>query len=573
MAPPVSKWWQEPNEVDLDYGFDSDEPDTRYNEPDRNTSHENRSKSRDIQNTYDKGVIASMSSWLHRQAGTPHGQLATAAVVSGAAVASAILGYQSYKRKEAVHDLKASIPSIDDLHAAEMLTDFGAASNGIQLSKEDQRSAALARRAQQGDYDDDLILEQLARNRVFLGDEGLAKLRSSFIVVVGCGGVGSHAAASLARSGVSKIRLIDFDQVTLSSLNRHAVATLADVGTPKVQCIRRRLEQIAPWVMFDCRNELYGKAASDELLGPWSLTHDGEGRRPDFVLDCIDNITSKVELLHYCHTNSLPVISSMGAGCKSDPTRVVVGDISLSTDDPLSRATRRRLKLLGVSSGVAAVFSTEKPGPGKATLLPLPEDEFIKGQVGELGVLPDFRARILPVLGTMPAVFGYTVANHVICTIAGYPLDYNMGAKGREKLYDTILNALLNLHERMIKQTTGQDTVGLRAPLSKDDIAFVVEEVYRGKSAISGLSNRLALVPWQTPAHGWKMDLSLEKEGQKTVPMNINELVCMTKEEALRHENEVLKGGKKVEDVYDETVLQRVNRRRREAEEYDQYRG
>jgi tRNA A37 threonylcarbamoyladenosine dehydratase len=573
MAPPASKWWQEPSDADLDYGFDSDELDTRYNEPDLNTSDDNTSKPRDTQTTDDKGLIASMSSWLQRQAGSSHGQLATAAVVSGAAVAGAIFGYQSYKRKEAVHDLKASIPSIDDLHTAETLTDFGAASNGVRLSKEDERSAALARRAQQGDYDDDLILEQLARNRVFLGDEGLAKLRSSFVVVVGCGGVGSHAAASLARSGVSKIRLIDFDQVTLSSLNRHALATLADVGTPKVHCIRRRLEQIAPWVTFDCRNELYGKAASDDLLGPWSLTHDGEGRRPDFVLDCIDNITSKVELLHYCHSNSLPVISSMGAGCKSDPTRVVVGDISLSTDDPLSRSTRRRLKLLGVSSGVAAVFSTEKPGPGKATLLPLPEEEFTKGQVGELGVLPDFRARILPVLGTMPAVFGYTVANHVICTITGYPLDYNMGAKGREKLYDTILAALLSLHERMIRQVTGQDTVGLRAPLSKDDIAFVVEEVYRGKSAISGLSNRLALVPWQTPAHGWNMDLSLEKEGQKTIPMDINQMVCMTKEEALRHENEVLKGGKKVEEVYDGTVLQRVNLRRREAEEYDQYRG
>ena len=419
----------------------------------------------------------------------------------------------------------------------------------------------------------DLILEQLARNRVFLGDDGLAKLRSSFVVVVGCGGVGSHAAASLARSGVSKIRLIDFDQVTLSSLNRHALATLADVGTPKVHCIRRRLEQIAPWVTFDCRNELYGKSASEDLLGPWSLTHDGEGRRPDFVLDCIDNIGSKVELLHYCHSNSLPVIASMGAGCKSDPTRVVVGDISLTTDDPLSRSTRRKLKLLGVSSGVAAVFSTEKPGPGKATLLPLPEDEYTKGQVGELSVLPDFRARILPVLGTMPAVFGYTVANHVICTITSYPLDYNMGAKGREKLYDTILAGLLTLHERMIKHTTGQDTVGLRPPLSKDDIAFAVEEVFRGKSAISGLSNRLALVPWQTPAHGWNIDLSVAKEGQKSIPMNINDMVCMTKEESIRHENEVLKGGKSVEEVYDENVIQRVNLRRKEAEEYDQYRG
>ncbi|OGE56765.1 hypothetical protein PENARI_c002G07513 [Penicillium arizonense] len=574
MAPLASTWWETPSDADLDYGFDSDEPDNRYG-PDRNADPRNQTelKEREPQDTDEKGVLGNMSSWLQRQAGSSHGQLATTAVLSGAAVAGAIFGYQSYKRKEAVHDLKASIPNIDDLHPAEKLTDFGAAASEIPLSKEDERSAALARRAQQGDYDDDLILEQLARNRVFLGDEGLAKLRSSFVVVVGCGGVGSHAAASLARSGVSKIRLIDFDQVTLSSLNRHALATLADVGTSKVHCIRRRLEQIAPWVTFDCRNELFGKSAADDLISPWTLTKDGEGRRPDFVLDCIDNITSKVDLLHYCHSNSLPVISSMGAGCKSDPTRVVVGDISLSTDDPLSRSTRRKLKALGVTSGVAAVFSTEKPGPGKASLLPLPEEEYKKGQVGELGVLPDFRVRILPVLGTMPAVFGYTVANHVICSITGYPLDYNMGAKGREKLYDGILAAMLALHERMIKHVTGGDTIGLRTPISKDDIAFLVEEVYRGKSAVSGLPNRLVLIPWQNPTHGWKMDLSLEHEGQKLIPININELVCMTKEEASHHEKEVLKGGKPVEEVYDTTVLQRVNLRKKEAEEYEQYRG
>src|ERR1700748_2887500 len=97
----------------------------------------------------------------------------------------------------------------------------------------------------------ELILEQLARNRTFLSDEGLERLRSAFVIVVGCGGVGSHAAAALARSGCSKIRLIDFDQVTLSSLNRHAVATLADVGTPKVNCLKKRLEQVTPWTYFD----------------------------------------------------------------------------------------------------------------------------------------------------------------------------------------------------------------------------------------------------------------------------------------------------------------------------------
>jgi tRNA A37 threonylcarbamoyladenosine dehydratase len=288
--------------------------------------------------------------------------------------------------------------------------------------KEDEHNQVLAHRAQNGDFDDELILEQLARNRVFLGDEGLARLRDACVVIVGCGGVGSHACAALARSGVSRLRLIDFDQVTLSSLNRHAVATLADVGLPKVQCLQRRLVAVTPWVRFDLRLQKFDGKVADELLGGWVEDEGGKAVRPvDFVIDAIDNIDSKVELLKYCHDHGLPVISAMGAGTKSDPTRVMVGDIGASFEDGLSRATRRRLKLLGVSSGIPVVYSTEKMGEGKAALLPLSEEEFQKGAVGDLGVLPDFRVRILPVLGTMPAVFGYTVANHVILRLTGKP--------------------------------------------------------------------------------------------------------------------------------------------------------
>ena len=127
---------------------------------------------------------------------------------------------------------------------------------------------------------------------------------------------------------------------------------------------------------------------AEDLLAPWSLEDADKGQKPVYVLDCIDNIQSKVELLHYCHKHSIPVISSMGAGCKSDPTRVMITDISVSSDDRLSRATRRRLKLLGVTAGIPVVFSTEKPGPGKATLLPLAEEEFAKGQVDEAQVPP-----------------------------------------------------------------------------------------------------------------------------------------------------------------------------------------
>lgn len=338
----------------------------------------------------------------------PKVQLAATAVVSGAVVAAAVLGLQHIEERRVS---KRSKNQTDESNKPVSLDHLPTLTSA---DKEDARNAALAQRALKGDYDEELILEQLARNRVFLTPEGLEKLRGSFVVVVGCGGVGSHCASSLARSGVGRLRFVDFDQVTLSSLNRHAVATLADVGLSKVQCLKRRLMAITPWVGFDlCLEKMDGDSAP-RLLGPWE-----DGRKPDFVVDAIDNIDTKVELLKYCYDNNIPVISSMGAGCKSDPTRIVVGDIGTSTDDGLSRATRRRLKLKGVTSGIPTVYSTEKEGAGKAKLLPLPEEEFKKGSVGDLGVMPDFRVRILPVLGTMPAVFGYTVANHIICSISG----------------------------------------------------------------------------------------------------------------------------------------------------------
>jgi tRNA A37 threonylcarbamoyladenosine dehydratase len=344
-------------------------------------------------------------------------------------------------------------------------------------------------------------------------------LRTAFVIVVGCGGVGSHCTAALARSGVSRIRLIDFDQVTLSSLNRHAVATLADVGTSKVHCLRRRLQQITPWVHFDLRNELFAPSAAETLLGPW------EGRNPDYIVDAIDNIDSKVALLEYCHKNNLPVISSMGAGCKSDPTRIFIGDISASTEDPLSRSTRRRLRALGVASGIPVVYSTEKPGEGKAQLLPLPEEEFAKGSVG---------------------------------------------AKGREKMYDGILAQLQGSEEKLARATTpGDDAQGLKLGISVGDVGYVVEEVFRGKSVLSGVGTRLALVRWRAPPGGSTM---VRGEGQKTSMVRLRELVCVTKEEAVVHEREVIRGSKTPEELYGKEVVDAVEARIREEIGYEKYR-
>ena len=331
------------------------------------------------------------------------------------------------------------------------------------------------------------------------------------------------------------------------------------MGTPKVHTLRKRLEQIAPWTHFDCRNELFVGPTAEQQLEPW----ESNGQKPDFVIDAIDNIESKVDLLAYCHKHDIKVISSMGAGCKSDPTRVFIGDISTSTDDPLSRSTRRRLRAKGVKDGIPVVFSTEKTGPGKAQLLPLPEDEYVKGAVGELGVLPDFRVRILPVLGTMPAMFGLCVANHIMLSISGYPHEY-LVSKSRDKMYDGILAALQGLEERTAR-AMDKDPIGLRIPVTQDDVGYLVEEVYHGKSVVSGLPTRLALVRWRKPRPDF---VNTEIQGQKSSTIQLSDLVLMTKDEAQRHEKEVLKGDKTPEDLYDDRVCILVKERMEEEEVY-----
>ena len=409
-----------------------------------------------------------------------------------------------------------------------------------------------------------LIEEQLTRTASFLTPEGLAKVRSKFIIVVGLGGVGSHCVAALVRSGISRIRLIDFDQVTLSSLNRHSVATLADVGTPKVHCMRRRLQAIAPWVQWECINEIWTAEQAERLLAPFG-TEDGP--TPDYVVDAIDNIDSKVALLKYCFEHSIKVISSMGAGCKSDPTRILIGDISESVEDPLSRATRTRLRLQGIRSGIPVVYSIEKPGPGKASLLPLPEDEFKKGGINELSILPDFRARILPVLGTMPAMFGIVVANWLLMEISGYPHETG-GGKSRDKLYESVLAGLQASEER-IARADGHDVLGLRLPVSKEDVAFLVDEVFFGKSVVSGLATRLVLVRWK-PALHYRPNVLVE--GQKVAELDMHNLVCMTKEEALAQEKNVLVSRNQPEAIYDPVVIEHAGRRFQQLEYYERYR-
>lgn len=137
----------------------------------------------------------------------------------------------------------------------------------------------------------------------------------------------------------------------------------------------------------------------------------------------------------------------MGAGAKCDPTRIQISDISSTIYDPLARSVRRRLRLIGVDSGIPVVYSTEVPGDVK--LLPLPEEEFQKGPIEELGVLEDFRVRILPVLGPLPAIFGLNIATYVTCELSGKSIPNPLPIKNRKKLYERLYRDLLHRENKI----------------------------------------------------------------------------------------------------------------------------
>src|SRR5512137_823124 len=146
-------------------------------------------------------------------------------------------------------------------------------------------------------------LAAFSRTAAYFGPEGMARLQSATVAVFGLGGVGSHAACALARNGIGGLRLVDFDTITWSSLNRHAVANAADVGRPKTEVLARALADINPSLRLRAHQEFFAQETRDQLLDA-SLS---------FVIDAIDSVGPKVELLKTCVAMKLPVISCLGA--------------------------------------------------------------------------------------------------------------------------------------------------------------------------------------------------------------------------------------------------------------------
>ncbi|KAG2483870.1 hypothetical protein HYH03_017267 [Edaphochlamys debaryana] len=313
---------------------------------------------------------------------------------------------------------------------------------------------------------DEVLCEQLTRNVQFFGEDGQLAIAKAFVVVVGLGGVGSHAAHLLLRSGVGRLRLIDFDQVTLSSLNRHAVATRADVGTPKATALERHFRDIMPEANLEAVVEMYTADREEALLGG--------PLRPDFVIDAIDNIDTKVALVAACHRRGLPCLSVAGAGAKADPTRLKFVDVSESSIDPLARALRLKLrKDHGIPGGVPVLLSTEKP---RCKLVALADME--AGNPLDYQIVPNFRVRTIPVLGTTPAIFGMAAAGYVLCALAG-PQHVIHGEPIIRLTAVQYERALERLRDRERTRFGSDEGVGV----DLDDVTYLLREAWRGFGA------------------------------------------------------------------------------------------
>ena len=240
-------------------------------------------------------------------------------------------------------------------------------------------------------------MERFSRTRCLLGEEKFALLQQAKVTIVGLGAVGGYAAEGLARAGIGSLRLVDFDTIQPSNINRQILALDSTVGQPKVEAARERILAINP----DCRVEALQLFAAEETLDE-ILTPS-----PDILIDAIDSLNPKVQLLAGARRRNIPTFSSMGAALRRDPTRIQSGDIMTSSHCPLAKHVRNRLRRQGIEGGIHCIYSTEPvdfsyQGPEKTDVPASPYED---------------RGRERNVLGSLPTItgiFGLTLANETI---------------------------------------------------------------------------------------------------------------------------------------------------------------
>lgn len=192
--------------------------------------------------------------------------------------------------------------------------------------------------------------DQFIRTRLLIGDEPLERLKNAKVAVFGVGGVGGYAVEALARSGVGTLHLYDDDTVSESNLNRQIVALHSTLGQSKAEVMARRVQDINP----DCRVEAIRMFYLPQNAGEVDLS------RYDYVVDCIDTVTAKLELVTRCNALQIKIISAMGTGNKFDPSALVVTDLSKTQGCPLARTMRKELRKRGIHH-LKVVYSTELP--------------------------------------------------------------------------------------------------------------------------------------------------------------------------------------------------------------------
>ena len=271
------------------------------------------------------------------------------------------------------------------------------------------------------DPDDTLPKQQRRFDRTarLLGDRAMARLLDAHVVVFGVGGVGSFAIEALVRSGVGRLTFVDFDDVCVTNTNRQLHAMKDTVGRAKVEVMAERARMTNPRIVVEPRELFYGADTAEELLP--------EGFEADFIIDAIDNITAKCHLLDRARSLGIPVVSSMGAAARLDPTKIRVGDLRETYNDPFARDVRAILRRkygwdLDVATGVLAVFTTERPH--KPTAL-----YYDQAAGGFQCVCPPKEGRPhtcddrLQIEGTVPFVtgaFGLACASVVVNTLSGH---------------------------------------------------------------------------------------------------------------------------------------------------------
>lgn len=230
------------------------------------------------------------------------------------------------------------------------------------------------------------------RTELLLGNERVNYLKEKHVLVVGLGGVGAYAAEMICRAGIGKMTIIDADKVNASNINRQLPATHSTLGQLKADVMAQRLRDINPDIELNVIAEFIKDEKIPEIL---------ESAKFDYVVDAIDSLSPKVYLIYNAYKMQLPIVSSMGAGGKIDPSQVKIADISKSHNCALAKAVRKRLNRLDVRKGIPVVFSTEFADENAIVKV---ENE--QNKISTAGTI-----------SYLPAIFGCYLASYVIRNI------------------------------------------------------------------------------------------------------------------------------------------------------------